>query len=147
MIDEQIAQAKKFLQDADAVLIVTDTNMGIDKNLPDFKSIQYFWNMFPATKELFLPFCGAANSKWFHTNPSIAWAYYGHKLNLHREAVLYDGFKILLDLVKKKNNDYFIYTSSVYGAYEKAGFDKEKIVELNGNIHYLQCCENCKKEF
>jgi len=48
--------------------------------------------------------------------------------------------------VKKKDNDYFVYTSNVDGQFQKAGFSQDKIVEVHGSIHHFQCCENCKRE-
>lgn len=80
-----------------------------------------------------------ANSEWFEYDPSLAWAFYGHRLNLYRDTVPHDGFRLLLDLCKSKNNDYFIVTSNVDGQFQKAGFDPQKICEIHGSIHYLQC--------
>jgi NAD-dependent SIR2 family protein deacetylase len=48
--------------------------------------------------------------------------------------------------VKKKNENYFIFTSNVDGQFQKAGFDENKIVEIHGSIHYLQCVEPCSDE-
>jgi NAD-dependent SIR2 family protein deacetylase len=50
---------------------------------------------------------------------------------------------MLLDLVDSKNNNYFIFTSNVDGQFQKAGFDEEKIYEVHGSIHHLQCNKNC----
>ena len=50
---------------------------------------------------------------------------------------------MLEDLVKRKNNNYFIFTSNVDGQFQKAGFNEDKIYECHGSIHHLQCCENC----
>lgn len=38
---------------------------------------------------------------------------------------------------------YFIYTSTVEGQFQKAGFEAAKIVETHGSIQYLQCLDNC----
>lgn len=146
MINEQIAQAKQFIKEADAVLITAGAGMGVDSGLPDFRGNEGFWNAYPVIKDLGISFQRMANPKWFDTNPSLAWAFYGHRLNLYRDTVPHNGFKMLLDLVEKKNNDYFVFTSNVDGQFQKAGFDKDKIVEVHGSIHHFQCCENCKKE-
>ena len=95
-------------------------------------------------KDLGYSFSEMANPTWFQKDPELAWAFYGHRLNLYRETIPHAGFHILLDLVKEKNEDYFIYTSNVDGQFQKAGFDEEKIYEIHGSIHYLQCL-NSKK--
>ena len=146
MIEEQIAQVKEFIKQADAVLITAGAGMGVDSGLPDFRGNEGFWKAYPIIKDLGISFENMANPKWFTTNPPLAWAFYGHRLNLYRETIPHNGFKMLLDLVEKKNNDYFIYTSNVDGQFQKAGFSKDKIVEIHGSIHHFQCSENCQKE-
>ena len=76
----------------------------------------------------------------------MAWAFYGHRYNLYKNTIPHDGFKMLLDLVKTKNDNYFIFTSNVDGQFQKAGFDKSKIVECHGRISYFQCSNDCRKE-
>ena len=146
MIEEQIAQAKVFIEEADAVLITAGAGMGVDSGLPDFRGNEGFWKAYPIIKDLDIEFQEMANPKWFATNPPLAWAFYGHRLNLYRETIPHNGFKILLDLVERKNNNYFIFTSNVDGQFQKAGFSKDKIVEVHGSIHHFQCSQNCKKE-
>jgi NAD-dependent SIR2 family protein deacetylase len=41
---------------------------------------------------------------------------------------------------------YFIFTSNVDGQFQKAGFDPNKIVEIHGSIHYLQCTLPCSNK-
>jgi len=134
MIEEQILQAKEFIQEADAVLITAAAGMGVDSGLPDFRGNEGFWNAYSVIKDLGISFQGMANPKWFATNPPLAWAFYGHRLNLYRETLPHNGFKLLLDLIEKKNNDYFIFTSNVDGQFQKAGFSQDKIVEVHGSI-------------
>ena len=146
MIEEQIEKVQQFIAEADAILITAGAGMGVDSGLPDFRGNKGFWKAYPVIKDLGISFQNMANPKWFSINPSLAWAFYGHRLNLYRDTPPHDGFKMLLDLVKKKNNDYFIFTSNVDGQFQKAGFSQDKIVEVHGSIHHFQCCENCKKD-
>lgn len=146
MIKEEIKKAKKCIEEADAILISSGAGMGVDSGLPDFRGNEGFWKAYPAIKDLGISFRGMANPKWFTINPPLAWAFYGHRLKLYRDSIPHDGFKLLLDLVGKKNDDYFIFTSNVDGQFQKAGFDKNKIVEVHGSIHHFQCSENCKRE-
>jgi len=146
MLNEQIALAKKFIEEADAVLITAGAGMGVDSGLPDFRGNEGFWREYPAIKHLGLDFEDMANPKWFSKNPPLAWAFYGHRLNLYRESIPHDGFKMLLDVVKSKNDDYFVVTSNVDGQFQKAGFDEDKLFEVHGSIHHFQCSENCTNE-
>jgi len=145
-IQKKIEEARIFIKQADAILITAGAGMGVDSGLPDFSGKDGFWRAYPAIKHLGINFEEMANPKWFKTEPELAWAFYGHRLNLYRKTIPHDGFSILLDLVRKKNDDYFIYTSNVDGQFQKAGFDEEKIVEIHGSIHYFQCREQCTNE-
>lgn len=143
MTDQNIEQSKKYIKDADAILITAGAGMGVDSGLPDFRGNEGFWNAYPPIKKLGLSFSQMADPQWFDTNPALAWAFYGHRLQLYRDTVPHDGFHILQELVKQKNENYFIFTSNVDGQFQKAGFKEEKIYECHGSIHHLQCKENC----
>ena len=139
-------QLKQIINEAEAILITAGSGMGVDSGLPDFRGDDGFWKAYPIAKELNLSFQEMANPIWFITNPPMAWAFYGHRYNLYKNTIPHDGFKILLDLVKQKNDNYFIFTSNVDGQFQKAGFDSEKIIECHGSISYFQCSNNCKRE-
>ena len=55
------------------------------------------------------------------------------KINPHK------GFDILLDFNRKHNKEVFALTSNVDGQFQKAGYPADKIYEVHGSIHYLQC--------
>lgn len=141
--EETLKKAKQFIKDADAILITSGAGIGVDSGLPDFRGTEGFWKEYPVVKQLGIEFSEMANPKWFYSKPELAWAFYGHRLNLYRETIPHDGFKMLLDLVKEKNNNYFIFTSNVDGQFQKAGFDIDKIYEVHGSIHHLQCLDSC----
>lgn len=147
MIDtNKYEQIKQTIKEADAILITAGAGIGVDSGLPDFRGDEGFWKAYPVIANLGYSFSEMANPIWFATNPPLAWAFYGHRLNLYRETIPHDGFKMLLDLVKEKNDNYFIFTSNVDGQFQKAGFDKEKIYEVHGSIHHLQCSNKCSKD-
>lgn len=141
-----IKEAKQIIQDSDAILITTGAGMGVDSGLPDFRGNEGFWRAYPPIAKLGLSFSQMANPSWFETNPELAWAFYGHRLHLYRTTAPHKGFEMLLELVKAKKNNYFIFTSNVDGQFQKAGFDEENIYEVHGSIHHMQCTKNCTNE-
>ena len=143
MIEQQILEAKKVIEEAEAIIITAGAGMGVDSGLPDFRGTSGFWKAYPPIAKLGYDFTQMANSTLFSWNPRLAWGFYGHRLNLYRETIPHEGFQMLLELVKEKNDNYFIYTSNVDGQFQKAGFDSEKICEVHGSIHHLQCTESC----
>jgi len=142
-LNEQIEKAKQVVKDADAVLITAGAGMGVDSGLPDFRGTEGFWRAYPVAKKLGLRFEELANPRWFREDPELAWAFYGHRLNLYRKTQPHEGFYILKKLGEKKNNNYFVFTSNVDGQFQKAGYPEDKIVEVHGSIHHLQCSMPC----
>jgi NAD-dependent SIR2 family protein deacetylase len=138
----EIQRAQRLIEEADALIITAGAGMGVDSGLPDFRGVEGFWRAYPVIKDLGLRFEEMANPKWFQEEPSLAWAFYGHRLNLYRQTIPHKGFKSLLELAEKKEH-YFIFTSNVDGQFQKAGFDPKCIVEVHGSIHHLQCLNNC----
>ncbi|MDF1878421.1 NAD-dependent deacetylase [Sulfurimonas sp. SAG-AH-194-C20] len=146
MTEQYLQEIRDYIKDADAVLITAGAGVGVDSGLPDFRGDEGFWKAYPVIKDLGISFSEMANPQWFQSKPTLAWAFYGHRLNLYRETIPHEGFKMLLNLVKEKNEDYFIYTSNVDGQFQKAQFDEEKIVEVHGSILHNQCSVNCSRE-
>ena len=143
-MNQDLQSMMEYLKEAEAILIAVGAGMGVDSGLPDFRGNEGFWKAYPPIKELGLSFEEMANPTWFHTNPQLAWAFYGHRLNLYKNTTPHLGYKLLLDFVQTKDENYFIFTSNVDGHFEKVGFEKDKIFEVHGSINHLQCLQNCK---
>lgn len=139
-------QIRDYIQQADAIIIATGAGMGVDSGLPDFRGKEGFWKAYPLFEKLDIDFMDAASAQGFFSNPDVTWAFYGHRLEMYRKTNPHAGFSMLLDLVKSKNNNYFVYTSNVDGHFQKAGYDDNKMYEIHGSIHHLQCAMNCNDE-
>src|SRR5262249_45889913 len=138
-----IESARKAIDNADALLITAGAGMGVDSGLPDFRGAQGFWRAYPAIAQLGLSFEEIANPTWFRRDPTLAWAFYGHRLNLYRATTPHPGFAQLLKVGRSKPDGYFVFTSNVDGHFQKAGFDTDRIVECHGSIHHFQCAAAC----
>ena len=143
---ENLQKAKVVLQEADALFITAGAGMGVDSGLPDFRGTEGFWNAYPKVRELKLRFEEMANPEWFKSDPRLAWAFYGHRLQLYRDTVPHEGFSKLLQLSNDKAYQSFIFTSNVDGQFQKSGFGEDQIMECHGSIHHLQCIHDCKQK-
>lgn len=137
-IELEILKAQNAIKHADAVLILAGAGISVDSGLPDFRGNEGFWKAYPVAKQKHLSFQDLANPEWFHCDPALAWAFYGHRLHLYRDTIPHEGFGLLKKLCDTKE-DFFIVTSNVDGQFQKAGFNVEKIYEIHGSIHHLQC--------
>lgn len=136
-------KAIKAFHDADALLITAGAGMGVDSGLPDFRGNEGFWKAYPPIAKLGISFVDMANPWWFERDPQLAWAFYGHRLNLYRRTEPHEGFHRLLEAGRQKPGGYFVFTSNVDGHFQKAGFDEQWIEECHGSINHLQCSTPC----
>ncbi|MCK4690948.1 MAG: NAD-dependent deacetylase [Desulfuromonadales bacterium] len=143
MTDHPFAKAAEIINEATALIITAGAGMGVDSGLPDFRGNQGFWNAYPMYARLNLSFIQAANPEHFERDPLFGWGFYGHRTNLYRNTVPHQGFNLLLEWIDRYQLDHFVVTSNVDGQFQKAGFAEERILEVHGSIHHLQCTVPC----
>lgn len=127
---EKIRQAAERIHKGDALLITAGAGMGVDSGLPDFRGKEGFWRAYPAVAKLGLSFEELANPAWFIKDPALAWAFYGHRLNLNRKTVPHNGFSRLLEIGSAKPRGYFVFTSNVNGQFQRAGLAPRSLSAL-----------------
>ncbi len=145
-IKQNIEKAVKTVREADALLITAGAGIGVDSGLPDFRGNTGFWKAYPAIAKLGKSFAEMANPAWFKEDPRLAWAFYGHRLNLYRQTTPHEGFYQLIETAKNKKGGYFVFTSNVDGQFQKAGYDSNHIEECHGSLHHLQCTTPCSMD-
>jgi len=140
---DQYRRAARLIAAADGLLIAAGAGMGVDSGLPDFRGAAGFWAAYPALGRARLQFSDIANLGAFTLDPVLGWGFYGHRLQLYRRTVPHAGFGLLSEFGERLERGAFVFTSNVDGAFQKAGFPADRIVECHGSIHHLQCSENC----
>jgi NAD-dependent SIR2 family protein deacetylase len=140
---ENIERAAQAIAAADGLLIAAGAGMGVDSGMPDFRGGAGFWHAYPAAQRLGLQFEELANPRWFREDPSLAWGFYGHRLNMYRDTSPHAGFALLHGWAGRAPTGGFVFTSNVDGQFQRAGFAEDRILECHGSIHHLQCVDGC----
>ncbi len=143
---ESYQRAARIIRDCDAVLITAGAGLGVDSGLPDFRGTEGFWQAYPAFRKKGLDFFDLANPRWFKDDPRQAWGFYGHRMSLYRAALPHEGFHIMLDWVRRIEQNYFVFTSNVDGHFQRTGFSPDRIHECHGSFEFLQCSEACTSQ-
>jgi NAD-dependent SIR2 family protein deacetylase len=143
---ERLEKAACAITAAEVFIVTAGAGMGVDSGLPDFRSDQGFWQAYPPYARLGLSFVAAANPEHFEQDPAFGWGFYGHRTNLYRETVPHAGFHIIRRWIERAGADYFVVTSNVDGQFQKAGYGEERILEVHGSIHWLQCTTPCCRQ-
>jgi NAD-dependent SIR2 family protein deacetylase len=141
----ELEEAARLVENTSHLLITAGAGMGVDSGLPDFRGNEGFWNAYPPYRRLGFSFVEMASPDTFVADPTLAWGFYGHRLNLYRETEPHEGFDILRGWAEKKKS-HFVFTSNVDGQFQTAGFDPDLIYEVHGSIHHLQCLRPCSGE-
>lgn len=136
-------QAASIIKEAELFVITAGAGMGVDSGLPDFRGDKGFWNAYPAYARQGLSFIDCANPQHFADDPLFGWGFYGHRTNLYRDTVPHEGFHIIRKWIERNGADYFVVTSNVDGQFQKAGYASDRILEVHGSIHHLQCQGPC----
>jgi NAD-dependent SIR2 family protein deacetylase len=140
---EGAGRAARALEKAATLVITAGAGMGVDSGLPDFRGDQGFWKAYPMYERLGLSFMDAANPQHFGDDPAFGWGFYGHRLELYRATRPHAGFALLRRWIERFSLEWFVVTSNVDGQFQKAGFDEDRILEVHGSIHHLQCMAPC----
>ena len=138
----QVKEAKELLDKADEVLIGAaaglSTAAGLDyagqrfqQHFSDYIEKYGMTDMYSAG---FYPF-QTLEEKWAYWSRHVLLNRYGESLPLYQD---------LYNLVKDK--EYFVMTTNVDGQFEKAGFDRERLFEIQGNYGEFQCSVPCHQE-
>jgi NAD-dependent SIR2 family protein deacetylase len=147
MRPDDLRRAAHVLRSAEALLIGAGAGMGVDSGLPDFRGSEGFWRAYPAYAKLGLDFAAMANPRWFQKDPAFAWGFYGHRLGLYRATRPHAGFGLLRAWAERLPRGAFVFTSNVDGQFQKAGFAEDRILEIHGSIHAVQCLGGCGGHF
>jgi NAD-dependent SIR2 family protein deacetylase len=135
--------AASAIKKARTLVITTGAGMGVDSGLPDYRGEKGFWTAYPMYEPLGLNYYDAANPMHFDEDPAFGWGFYAHRIDLYRRTTPHRGFQLLQEWINRYEMDYFVITSNVDGQFQKAGFPSDKIYEVHGSIHYLQCTRPC----
>lgn len=131
---------------ADALLITAGAGMSVDSGLPDFRSRQGLWRAYPPLERLGVSFEQLAQPQWFADRPRMAWAWYGHRRRLYRDAVPHAGYRLLEGWSQGMPGGCFVVTSNVDGQFVAAGFGGFSLLEQHGSVHRWQCTLPCSAQ-
>lgn len=139
-LKERLALASKRLEEADAVVIGAGAGLsaaaGLDYSGPEFKKEFADYIEKYGFPDLY--------SSSFHDFPTEEerWARWARHIDFIRfRPGAMPLYSELYDLVKDKN--YFVITTNVDAQFRKAGFNPEKIFEVQGDYGMMQCAVGC----
>ena len=132
-------EIKELIDKADAIIIGAgaglSTSCGINYGKKDFKE------NFPELVEKYGMTDMYTSSFYNFKTEEERWSYWAKHIDYLYNVEAKEGYKNLYELVSNKN--YFVITTNVDGQFLKAGFDKDKVFEVQGSLSKIQCAVSC----
>lgn len=133
---EKLDTIKRWLENANAIVINTGAGMGVDSGLADYRGNGGQWGQVESDTEKSI--FEVVNPQAFVENPAYSWGLFGQRIKEYAETKPHNGFAILKNWIETYNLDYFCLTSNIDAHFQKSGFAEEKIRELHGTLAYFQ---------
>ena len=139
-MEEKIQTAKNLIAEADAIVIGAGAGLSSAAGLT-YSGQRFEEHFAPFIKEYGLTDMYSAGFYPFMTEEK-KWGYWSQHLYLDcYQTGSLPLYQDLYEVVADKN--YFVITTNVDSQFEKAGFDKEQIFEVQGNYGEFQCSVPC----
>ena len=130
---------KQLMNEADAIII------GAGAGLSQAAGIAYgsvhFNEHFPELVERYGMTDMYTSSFYTFETEEERWSYWAKHIHYLYDVPATKVYQELFQLFQNKN--YFVITTNVDGQFEKSGFVKEKIFEVQGNLSKMQCSVGC----
>ena len=133
---EKLDTIKKWLENANALVINTGAGMGVDSGLADYRGNGGQWGQVESDTEKSI--FEVVNPQAFVENPAYSWGLFGQRIKEYAETKPHNGFAILRNWIEIYHLDYFCLTSNIDGHFQKSGFAEENVRELHGTLAYFQ---------
>lgn len=137
---------KSFLNSTEGLILLTGAGMGVDSGLPTYRGKNGSYGQLTGERqgsifEIMTP-------KYLEEHPVYMWERFFRRIREFRKIEPHRGFEVLKNWTQHYvRGNYFVLTSNIDSMFQKAGFAPEKIYELHGNIHQVQCARPCRTDW
>lgn len=133
-------QIKKLLNDCDAIIIGASSGLSSSAGIDYSK--ESFQKKFPELVKAYGMTDMYTSSFYPFQTEEERWSYWAKHINYSFiTPPALKAYQELLEIVKEK--DYFVITTNVDGQFLKAGFDQNKVFEVQGSYGKMQCAIAC----
>ncbi|HAI76153.1 MAG TPA: hypothetical protein DCM08_07875 [Microscillaceae bacterium] len=142
-MQQTILQAADLILDAQGLIVLTGAGMGADSGIPTYRGVDGSWGKIQG--ELQMPIEMVMNPAFVQANLGVMWDRFIRRIHSFQMITPHKGFDVLNHIGTQIFQDnYFHITSNIDGQLQKAGVSSAQILEIHGNIHYLQCTTPCQ---
>lgn len=141
-MNNNMSEIHRKIVEADGILIGASNGLSISEGYHLFADNEDFRNLFPEFRQKYGIQCLFQGMSCNYSSEEEKWAFWSRLITKYVH-----GYQISSQMKNLKkiigNKSYFIITSNGETHFEKAGFDKNCIYEIEGNLANMQCERAC----
>lgn len=127
-----LAAARRLLDRASAVAVLTGAGISTDSGIPDFRGPNGIWTKDPKAER-------TSNIEYYRRDPEVrALAWRGRVAWMDRRPEPNDGHRALVAL-QRRGVLHTLVTQNVDGLHQAAGIDRSRVVEIHGTVREVEC--------
>src|SRR3954466_200684 len=131
-MNAELAKAKRLIDSAERVVVLTGAGISTDSGIPDFRGPQGVWTLNPKAERMsdiryYVSDAEVRKLSWQSRLAHPAWT---AQPNL--------GHRALVDL-ERRCKLHALVTQNIDGLHQRAGNSPELVIEVHGNLHQAIC--------
>jgi NAD-dependent deacetylase len=131
-LDETIRAVRRWIEEAECIVVLTGAGISTDSGIPDFRGPQGVWTRNPEAEKM-------ATLQHYMADPEIRKLAWQAKLAVSQAARQPNaGHRALVEL-EKRGNLHTLITQNVDGLHQDAGTSPEIVVEIHGTLRAVVC--------
>jgi NAD-dependent deacetylase len=137
---------EKILQDfakgSGRLTILTGAGISAESNIPTFRGPEGYWTI--GSKE-YQP-QEMATYRMFRQKPEEVWKWYLYRIDVCKKAQPNPGHHALVEMEMLFKDRFTLITQNVDNLHLRAGNSLDKTFQIHGNVFFMRCADECKKE-
>jgi NAD-dependent deacetylase len=131
-MDASVSKARKLIEDAKQVVVLTGAGISTDSGIPDFRGPQGVWTLNPKAERM-------SDIRYYVSDPEVRRLSWQSRLaHPAWTAAPNSGHRALVDL-ERRGKLHALVTQNIDGLHQRAGSSPERVIEVHGNLHKAIC--------
>ena len=131
-VDDDLREVRSWIREAERIVVLTGAGISTESGIPDFRGPQGVWTKNPGAEKM-------ATLSHYVSDPEVRRRAWRSRLESPAwKAEPNAGHRALVELERTGRLDTLI-TQNVDGLHQAAGASPERVVEIHGTIHEVNC--------
>jgi len=135
----------QIFSEAEVLLLLTGAGMGADSGIPTYRGEGGTWGV--VQDEWQKNITEIMNPDFIAQHPIYMWQRFAKRIEFFENVQPHKGYDLINKWIKAFSWKSFAVSSNIDGQLQKTQFDADKVLEVHGSIHYLQCSVPCRQEY